>query len=88
MEAPSVLTTREETLLRQIASTTGGRYYRATEDTVLVSAMADIDRVERTEMHLTEVVSYREHYALALIPALILLTLALALQATWLRALP
>ena len=88
MEAPSVLTTREETLLRQIASTTGGRYYRATEDTVLVSAMADIDRVERTEMHLTEVVSYHEHYAIALVPALILLTLALTVQATWLRTLP
>jgi Ca-activated chloride channel family protein len=88
MEAPSVLTTREEALLRRIASTTGGRYYRATEDTVLVSAMADIDRVERSELHLTEVVNYREHYALALVPALLCLTLALALQATWLRTLP
>jgi Ca-activated chloride channel homolog len=88
MEAPSPLTTREEALLRRIASTSGGRYYRASDDAVLASAMSDIDHLEQSEMHLSEVMSYHEYYPVALVPAVLLLILALALQATWLRTLP
>jgi hypothetical protein len=50
--------------------------------------MANIDRLEKTELHLRDVRSYREYYAWVLLPALIALGLDLALGAMWLRTLP
>jgi len=87
-EVPSTLSARDEDVLRRIASITGGRYYRATDPGVLAGVMTDIDRLEKTELHLREVRSYREYYAFLLLPALLVLGLDLALGATWLRTLP
>ncbi|HEY7860017.1 MAG TPA: VWA domain-containing protein [Gemmatimonadaceae bacterium] len=87
-ETPSALSARDEDVLRRIASITGGRYYRATDPGVLAGVMANIDRLEKTELHLRDVRSYREYYAWVLLPALIALGLDLALGAMWLRTLP
>src|SRR5579862_2626239 len=59
-EAPSALTTVEERLLQRIATTSGGRYYRATDNAALERVMGEIDQLERTELTLREVLSYRE----------------------------
>lgn len=87
-EIPSTLSARDEDVLRQIASITGGRYYRATDPAALAGIMAGIDRLEKTVLHLREVRSYREYYPFLLLPALLMLGLDLALGATWLRTLP
>ena len=87
-EVPSTLSERDEDVLRRIASITGGRYYRATDPAVMAGVMTAIDRLEKTELHLREVRSYREYFAYLLLPALLLLGLDLALRATWLRTLP
>lgn len=88
MEAPSIMTSPEQELLRRIATTSGGRYYRAADDSILTGAMAEIDHLERSEMRLTEVVSYHEYYPVLLLPALLALVVALMLEATWLRTMP
>jgi Ca-activated chloride channel homolog len=87
-EAPSSLTTFEERLLERIATTSGGRYYRATDKATLEHVMAEIDRLEQTELTLREVLSYRELFAVPLSIALLLLGAVAALRATVLRGVP
>ncbi len=48
----------DEDLLRRIAATTGGKYFRATDTASLESVYAEIDRLERTE---TEARRYLEY---------------------------
>jgi hypothetical protein len=50
--------------------------------------MREIDRLERSDVHVGEIRDFRELYPFALLPALLLLTLDLGLRATWLRSLP
>lgn len=88
METPSAITTVEERLLTRIATVSGGRYYRATDDAALRGIMTDIDRLEQSEVHLTEVLSYREYFWVPLTVGLLLLVTALALRLTVLRTLP
>lgn len=87
-EAPSALTTFEERLLKRIASTSGGQYYRATDHAALERVMGEIDRAERTELTLREVLSYRELFWIPLSLALLLLAGGLALRSTVLRGTP
>jgi Ca-activated chloride channel homolog len=88
MEAPSALSTVEERTLQRIASISGGRYFRASDDGTLSRVLADIDRLEATERHITEVLTYHEHFVIPLLLALMLLTLDLGLRTTWLRTVP
>ena len=86
--SPSALTTVEERLLRQIATVSGGRYFRATDDNTLRGVMAEIDRAERSEIHLTEVLSYREYFWVPLGIGFLLLVASVALRMTVLRTVP
>jgi Ca-activated chloride channel family protein len=88
MESPSALTTVEERLLRQIATVSGGRYYRATDDNALRGVMGEIDQLERSEVHLTEVLSYHEYFWVPLVVGLLLLLASLVLRTTVLRTVP
>lgn len=88
MEAPSTLSTAEERTLQRIASISGGRYYPAGDDATLARVLADIDRIERTERRLTEVVTYHEYFAIPLVAAVLMVMLGAALQSTWLRSIP
>jgi Ca-activated chloride channel family protein len=87
-EAPSSLTTFEERLLRRIASTSGGKYYRATDNAALEHVMGEIDRLERSELTLREVLSYRELFWIPLSLSLVLLAVAGGLRSTVLRGVP
>ncbi|HZS59225.1 MAG TPA: VWA domain-containing protein [Gemmatimonadaceae bacterium] len=87
-EAPSSLTTFEERLLQRIATTSGGRYYRAADNAALEHVMGEIDRLERTELTLREVLSYREMFWVPLALALLLLTASVALSETLLKGVP
>jgi Ca-activated chloride channel family protein len=82
------LTSRDEAALQRMAERTGGRYYRATDPEGLSGIMSQIDRLERTDVHVGEIRDFRELYPFFLVPALLLLTLELSLRATWLRSLP
>jgi Ca-activated chloride channel family protein len=82
------LTGRDEAALERMAERTGGHYYRATDPSALDKIMGDIDRLERSNVHVGEIRDYRELYGYLLLPALIVLALELGLGATWLRSLP
>jgi Ca-activated chloride channel family protein len=82
------LTGRDEAALQRMAERTGGRYYRATDPEALQGIMGEIDRLERSEVHVAEIRDFRELYPFFLLPALLLLLLELNLRAVWLRRLP
>jgi Ca-activated chloride channel homolog len=88
MESPSALTTVEERLLRQIATVSGGQYFRASDDNTLRAVMAEIDRRERSEVHITQVLSYREYFWVPLALALLALVGWVGLSRTVLRTVP
>lgn len=78
----------DEGLLKQIAETTGGKYYRATDTAELEEIYAEIDQREKTpieEKHFEEV---RELFPVSLISALLLLLLEIFLSQTVLRRIP
>jgi Ca-activated chloride channel family protein len=53
----------DEATLREIASRTGGQYYRVTDADALRRVMQAIDRLERTEITEERYRQYHEHYA-------------------------
>ena len=77
----------DEALLRQVASLTGGRYFRARDGAALGQIYAQIDRLERAPVETRTRVSYTELYRIALGLALAALLLELALTA-WKAPLP
>jgi Ca-activated chloride channel family protein len=78
----------DEPLMEQMASRTGGKYYRATDTDGLANIYKDIDRLETTRMEKTTHVSRREWFLAALLPAVGLLLLERTLAATRLLRIP
>ena len=52
----------DEKLLRQIAQRTGGEYYKATDSESLEKVFSEIDRLEKTPLHVKRYVRYREAF--------------------------
>jgi Ca-activated chloride channel family protein len=78
----------DEGTLRQIATITGGQFYRATDTEALTRIYGQIDRLERTTHTLKSYEQWQELFGWLLIPGLLLLGLAIALQQTLWRRLP
>ncbi len=76
----------DEDLLRQIASLTGGRYFRATSARSLEEIYNEIDRLEKTEIEVTSVKRYSEEFYRFVWLAVGLLLLELLLRYTVLRS--
>lgn len=74
--------------LTRIARMSGGQFFHATNDRSLEQIYAQIDRMERTRVEAAETHYYDELGHYAMVPALVLLMLALGLEATWLRTYP
>lgn len=62
----------DEKTLNEVASLTGGRYFRATDEEKLAQIYEEIDQLERSEITVREYVRYRELFAWVLVPALLL----------------
>jgi Ca-activated chloride channel family protein len=77
----------DETMMREVAEKTGGRYFRATDARTLEAIYAEIDRLEKSPVAVTHYESARERYAVFLGPALLLLLLEILLRHTRLRRL-
>lgn len=86
--APARLTRSDEAVLTRISSRTGGQFSRATDPEALRRIVGEIDPLERQEVVVRETRDYRELYAFALVPALVLLALEVGLGAAGLRSLP
>lgn len=78
----------DETALQQIATETGGKFYRATDTDSLKNIYADIDRLEKTTHTLKKFESHHELFAWAIVPALLLLFTSIGLGQTRFRRLP
>ena len=78
----------DETTLREIATMTGGEYFRATDERKLSEIYDRINRLERTKIDTTEYTLYHELFVRYLVWALALLVGEFALRRLWLRQLP
>lgn len=78
----------DEAALRQIAQTTGGRYYRATDLETLQGIYAEIDELEKSPYEGLQYLDYTELYPWLALPAFLLLVTESLLVQTWLRVLP
>ena len=83
-----VLTYLDEGTLKQIASITGGRYFRATDTQSLQQIYAEIDLFEKTKFEVVSTVDYKELASYFLIPAVLLLGIEILLSNTVLRKIP
>lgn len=78
----------DEETLQQIASRTGGRYFRADKTETLRSIYDEIDRLEKTEVEVKKFQRYRELFPWFVLPGMALLLLELILAHTVWRKLP
>ncbi|MBD5202498.1 MAG: VWA domain-containing protein [Bacteroides sp.] len=78
----------DETTLKNIASTTGGKYFRATGNNVLSDIFSEIDQLEKTKMDLRNFSSTEDDYLPWAIAALSLFGVALLIRYTVLRTIP
>jgi Ca-activated chloride channel family protein len=72
----------DEALLRDIASTTGGRYFRAKDSEALSRIFKQIDGLEKTPIHVTRYVKYDEIAKPLVLAGLVALAFELLLSAT------
>ncbi len=75
-------------LLGKMASDTGGKYYRATDNESLKKVFTDIDRLERTKIDVNQYTKYAELYQPWVEWGILLLALSTLLQVTILRRAP
>ena len=78
----------DEDLLKKMAETTGGEYFRATDTASLTRIYDEINKLEKTPMEETGYNIYRELFGFVLVPALALLILEIVLSGTYLRRIP
>jgi len=76
----------DEPVLKGIAKSTGGRYFRATDEAHLDSIYEEISAMEKTEVLVKEYVNYHDLYPVFLLPGFLLIVLAVFLElAVWRR---
>ncbi len=78
----------DETTLRKIADKTGGQYFRATDNASLGKIYGQIAELETTTIEQDQFTEYRQHYALFVVLAMLLVISAFTLRGTVLRRLP
>jgi Ca-activated chloride channel family protein len=78
----------DEDVLREIASTTGGRYYRATNPEALMRIYEEIDSMEKTIVKTRSRMIYTERYLSFVVPAVLLLSLGTVVTGSVFRRLP
>jgi Ca-activated chloride channel homolog len=78
----------DENLLKQIAATTGGKYFRATNNNKLQEIYNEIDHLEKTRVEVTSYRNARELFYGWVFTGMILLIGEIGLSRTYLRKLP
>jgi len=78
----------DEQLLKEIATTTGGKYFRATNNKKLEEIYREIDRLEKSKIDVTVFRKKSEEFFPLVLAAFVLLLLEFLLRNTWLRSLP
>lgn len=78
----------DEALLRQIANTTGGKYFRATDNESLQKIYGEIDKMEKSKFEVKNFTDRPEEFLPFAVIAAILLLLELIFKNTLLRTVP
>ncbi len=78
----------DEALLNDIASTTGGQYFRATDNSALAQIYDTIDKLEKSEFDITILDRRSEAFRIFVLLAFIFLCVDFILKQTLLRSLP
>jgi Ca-activated chloride channel family protein len=78
----------DEADMKQIAASTGGTFYRATDTRSLRAVYADIDRLEKTTRTIKGFTQHDEQFAWFAMPGLFLVLTELGLSATRFRRVP
>ena len=78
----------DENMLRQIAQTGSGQYYRATSNSKLKEVYEEIDKLERTKLQVKEFSKNEEEYQPLAAILLLSLLLSILLKQTVLRTIP
>ena len=76
----------DEALLKEIASVTGGQYFRATDNKKLKEIYKEIDKLEKTDVEEFKFYNYEEKYRPIVLLALLLLGLEVLLRFTIFRS--
>lgn len=77
--------TMDETLLKEIASETGGSYFHASDTQGLAAVYSQIDELEKSEVEETKFSRYTEFYPWFVLPGLLLLLVVYGLKRTRLQ---
>lgn len=80
--------TIDEPTLQSIADNTGGKYFRATDGSVLADIFKEIDRLEKSTIDVQNFSHTEDHYLPWALAAFILIILEFILRHAWLRPLP
>jgi Mg-chelatase subunit ChlD len=80
--------TIDENTLRQVAEMTGGKYFRATGNTVLADIFHEIDQLEKTQMDVKNFSNTEDDSTPWAFLAIALIMLQILLRATVLRSIP
>ena len=78
----------DEDVLKQIASATGGKYYRATNNKTLAEIYEDIDKLEKTRIDVSEFSRHAEEFLPFAIAAAVLFLLEILLRLTIYKKIP
>lgn len=78
----------DEEMLQQVADLTGGKYFRATNNKALEQVYAEIDKLERSKIEITEYNKREERFRIFGMIALALIALEFALRSTVFRSIP
>lgn len=78
----------DEELLQNISEMTGGKYFRAVDEVSLENIYSEIDRLEKTEIEVSEFRRYSEEFRIFLRWALLLTILEWLLSITVLKKIP
>lgn len=78
----------DEDIMKQISSATDAKYFRATDNKSLKNIYAEIDKLEKTKVEVSEYKRYSEEYLPWLLAAGLFLLLEMVLRYTLFRTLP
>lgn len=78
----------DESVLREIADITGGKYFRATDTRSLAGIYSEIDRMEKTPIKERHYMDYRDLFSYLAMAAVAFLLLEIVLSNTVLRRIP
>ncbi|WP_336067646.1 VWA domain-containing protein [Mesoflavibacter sp. CH_XMU1404-2] len=76
----------DEELLKSIATATGGKYFRATNNQKLAQIYDEINKLEKTEIDEIKFTTYQEHFRPFVIAAMVLLLLEYVMRITVFRS--